>query len=83
MPITLDFAENPRLATQMDRRTHEGPMDFEYQNGTGPMDGRSPFAQISMNQQRSTNGGGSDNSAKKRGMFLLRMQVMRVNDADD
>ncbi|GAB7351485.1 hypothetical protein MBLNU459_g2136t1 [Dothideomycetes sp. NU459] len=36
----------------MDRRTHEGPMDFEYQNGTGPMDGRSPFAQISMNSQR-------------------------------
>lgn len=27
-------------------------MDFEYQNGTGPMDGRSPFAQLSQNAQR-------------------------------
>ncbi|KAL1301766.1 hypothetical protein AAFC00_005964 [Neodothiora populina] len=39
----------------MDRRTHEGPMDFEYQNGTGPMDGRSPFAQISMNSRYQAN----------------------------
>lgn len=27
-------------------------MDFEFQNGTGPLDGRSPFAQISQNTQR-------------------------------
>jgi len=50
----------------MDRRTHESPMDFEYQNGTGPMDSRSPFAQISMNAQRQ--GNGTDGPAKKRGM---------------
>lgn len=37
-------------------------MDFEYQNGTGPMDARSPFAQLSGNAQRNQ----SDNSAKKR-----------------
>ncbi|GAB7364580.1 hypothetical protein MBLNU230_g5387t1 [Neophaeotheca triangularis] len=34
------------------RGIHESPMDFEYQNGTGPMDGRSPFAQLSQNAQR-------------------------------
>lgn len=27
-------------------------MDFEYQNGTGPIDARSPFAAVSMNSQR-------------------------------
>lgn len=27
-------------------------MDFEFQNGTGPLDGRSPFAQLSQNAQR-------------------------------
>ncbi|KAK5118129.1 hypothetical protein LTR62_004176 [Meristemomyces frigidus] len=36
----------------MSRRTHESPMDFEYSNGTGPIDGRSPFAHISQNAQR-------------------------------
>ncbi|QIW95709.1 hypothetical protein AMS68_001227 [Peltaster fructicola] len=36
----------------MSRRTHEGPMDFEYQNGTGPMDSRSPFANVGSNVQR-------------------------------
>ncbi|RMY01464.1 hypothetical protein D0868_08475 [Hortaea werneckii] len=36
----------------MSRGIHETPMDFEYYNGTGPIDGRSPFAQVSQNQQR-------------------------------
>ena len=36
----------------MSRGIHESPMDFEFQNGTGPMDGRSPFAQLSQNTQR-------------------------------
>ncbi|KAK5128398.1 hypothetical protein LTR85_003066 [Meristemomyces frigidus] len=27
-------------------------MDFQYDNGTGPVDGRSPFAQLSQNAQR-------------------------------
>ncbi|EMC92586.1 hypothetical protein BAUCODRAFT_26965 [Baudoinia panamericana UAMH 10762] len=36
----------------MSRYHHESPMDFEFQNGTGPLDGRSPFAQISQNPQR-------------------------------
>jgi len=62
----------------MDRRTHEGPMDFEYQNGTGPVDARSPFTQISMNQQRaSTNG--NDKSAKKRGMPIDTFTVHVCN----
>ncbi|KAM0721246.1 hypothetical protein Q7P37_003534 [Cladosporium fusiforme] len=36
----------------MSKRHHETPMDFEYQNGTGPLDARSPFAAVSMNSQR-------------------------------
>ena len=36
----------------MSKYGHESPMDFEFQNGTGPLDGRSPFAQISQNAQR-------------------------------
>lgn len=36
----------------MSKRYHETPMDFEYQNGTGPLDARSPFAAVSMNSQR-------------------------------
>ena len=31
------------------QRGQESPMDFQYENGTGPMDGRSPFAQIGIN----------------------------------
>ena len=34
------------------RFSNATPMDFEFQNGTGPIDGRSPFAQISSNAQR-------------------------------
>lgn len=36
----------------MSRHTHASPMDFKYENGTGPLDSRSPFAQISQNAQR-------------------------------
>lgn len=36
----------------MSRYTHESPMDFQFENGTGPVDGRSPFAQVSANSQR-------------------------------
>ncbi|EME41143.1 hypothetical protein DOTSEDRAFT_176120 [Dothistroma septosporum NZE10] len=36
----------------MSHRGNEGYMDFEYQNKTGPLDARSPFAQISQNAQR-------------------------------
>ena len=39
-------------------------MDFEFQNGTGPVDGRSPFAQLSTNTQRIPQGMSSP--AKKR-----------------
>ncbi|KAF2147847.1 hypothetical protein K461DRAFT_325265 [Myriangium duriaei CBS 260.36] len=51
----------------MDRRTHEAPMDFEYQNGTGPIDVRSPFAQVSGNHQRSF-ASMEDNNTRKRGL---------------
>jgi len=41
-------------------------MDFEYQNGTGPMDAKSPFAAVSMNAQRfpATPSGGGAGSRK-------------------
>ena len=47
-------------------RTHAGPMDFEYQNGTGPLDERSPFAQVSRNSQRNNSSSSSMNNEKKR-----------------
>lgn len=33
-------------------RGNEMGMDFEYENRTGPMDGRSPFARLAHNVQR-------------------------------
>ena len=36
----------------MSRYGNEVPMDFEWGNGTGALDGRSPFAQVSSNAQR-------------------------------
>lgn len=33
-------------------RGHETGMDFEWQNRTGQIDVRSPFAQVSQNAQR-------------------------------
>ncbi|KAK5169538.1 uncharacterized protein LTR77_005514 [Saxophila tyrrhenica] len=36
----------------MSRYTGETPMDFEWGNGTGAVDARSPFAQVSSNAQR-------------------------------
>jgi hypothetical protein len=52
----------------MSKRYHETPMDFEYQNGTGPMDTKSPFAAVSMNAQRfpATPGG---NGASRKSVF--------------
>ncbi|PNS13772.1 Nucleus export protein brr6 [Sphaceloma murrayae] len=52
----------------MDFRSNAGPMDFEYQNGTGPIDGRSPFAQVSGNHQRSFANMAQDSPSKKRGL---------------
>ncbi|GAM90534.1 hypothetical protein ANO11243_085780 [Dothideomycetidae sp. 11243] len=52
----------------MDRRTHEAPMDFEYQNGTGPIDIRSPFAQVSGNHQRTFASTLDDSSPRKRAL---------------
>lgn len=38
-------------------RGNESGMDFQYDNRTGPMDGRSPFAQVAHNAQRFPQGG--------------------------
>ncbi|KXL43770.1 hypothetical protein M433DRAFT_135498 [Acidomyces richmondensis BFW] len=35
----------------MSRHTNEGPMEFEFQNGTGPINCFSPFAQLGQNPQ--------------------------------
>ncbi|KAH0291933.1 hypothetical protein M436DRAFT_66298 [Aureobasidium namibiae CBS 147.97] len=47
----------------MANRMHATPMDFQYENGTGPLDERSPFAQVGRNSQR--NNGGSINDRKR------------------
>lgn len=47
----------------MANRMHATPMDFQYENGTGPLDERSPFAQVGRNSQR--NNGGSINDKKR------------------
>lgn len=59
-------------------RTHAGPMDFEYQNGTGPVDERSPFAQIGRNQRNNntrsnSNSNSNNNNDKKRRLLFLAM----------
>ena len=36
----------------MSYRGNEMGMDFEFTNRTGPLDARSPFAQLSQNAQR-------------------------------
>ncbi|KAM3420984.1 hypothetical protein BST61_g1412 [Cercospora zeina] len=45
-------------------RGNESGMDFEYQNKTGPLDARSPFAQLSQNTQRF----GAGTPSKQRGL---------------
>ena len=46
----------------MDRYTSETPMEFEYSNGVGPVDGASPFMSTKRPQQRSV----LNSQAKKR-----------------
>ncbi|KAI5201815.1 hypothetical protein E4T39_04981 [Aureobasidium subglaciale] len=48
----------------MASRIHATPMDFQYENGTGPVDERSPFAQIGRHSQR--NNVSNNNNDKKR-----------------
>lgn len=57
-------------------RGNESGMDFEYQNKTGPLDARSPFAQLSQNTQRF----GASTPSKQR-TSLATMQS--CSDADD
>ena len=55
-------------------------MDFEYQNGTGPMDAKSPFAAVSMNAQRfpATPGGGG---ASRKSVFSFAWKKDNKNVA--
>lgn len=66
-PSTNNFSSSfAAYQDNMAGRTHAGPMDFEYQNGTGPLDERSPFAQVSRNSQRNNSSSSSMNNEKKR-----------------
>ncbi|KAI4752359.1 hypothetical protein E4T52_15396 [Aureobasidium sp. EXF-3400] len=51
----------------MSNRMHATPMDFQYENGTGPLDERSPFAQVGRNSQRNNGSihNGSINDKKR------------------
>jgi hypothetical protein len=44
-------------------------MDFQYENGTGPLDERSPFAQVGRNSQRNN---GSINDKKRESPLCSR-----------
>ena len=57
----------------MANRMHATPMDFQYENGTGPLDERSPFAQVGRNSQR--NNGGSINDKKRESLLLACDQI--------
>lgn len=69
----------------MSKRYHETPMDFEYQNGTGPMDAKSPFAAVSMNAQRfpATPGGNHNNNRKSVFSFASRTKDKNVRTETD
>jgi hypothetical protein len=51
---------------------HATPMDFQYENGTGPLDERSPFAQVGRNSQRNNGSihNGSINDKKRESLLL-------------
>lgn len=57
----------------MARRGNEAGMDFEFDNKTGPMDARSPFASVGHNAQRFP----QSNMDWKR-MLLQRMYTVGV-----
>lgn len=48
-------------------------MDFEYENSTGPIDARSPFARLAHNVQRPPASG----MARKR-LLQLRIELHRI-----
>lgn len=64
----------------MSRRYHETPMDFEYQNGTGPMDVKSPFANVGIGAQRfpATPGGGA---GSRKSVFSFGWKSTKDKDA--
>lgn len=55
----------------MSNRMHATPMDFQYENGTGPLDERSPFAQVGRNSLR--NNAASINDKKREFSFSARV----------
>lgn len=54
-------------------RGNEMGMDFEYENSTGPIDARSPFARLAHNVQRPPASG----MARKR-LLQLRIELHRI-----
>lgn len=65
----------------MSHRGNESGMDFEWNNRTGPMDGRSPFAHVSQNAQRFPAGTPSGKS-KLRATWLDRSTASKCVDKD-
>lgn len=61
-------------------RGHETGMDFEWQNRTGQIDVRSPFAQVSQNAQRF---GTSTPSKQRRYMQQFWGDNLCVDDVAD
>jgi hypothetical protein len=51
-------------------------MDFQYENGTGPLDERSPFAQVGRNSQRNN---GSINDKKRESPLCSRVIKSKVH----
>lgn len=55
-------------------------MEFEFQNGTGPLDGRSPFAQVSSNAQRFPTGTNTTSKKSETTSGFLQFR-QRLNSA--
>lgn len=67
----------------MSRYTNESPMDFEFQNGTGPLDGRSPFAQVSANSQRFPSGMCSPSKKSKHNSDSIFQMRSKLTASDE
>ena len=63
----------------MANRMHATPMDLQYENGTGPLDERSPFAQVGRNSQRNN----VNTNDKKRTSHVLACDQTKVHFKGD
>lgn len=66
----------------MSKRSHESPMDFQYENGTGPINAASPFAKVAMNNPRFQPTPGA-NRKSVFSSFMRRSQPVSSNSSTD